>query len=135
MFQNIGEIILLLWKTIKDLPEVWLERKKVFEQLYEIGNASLLMACILSAFIGGVVSLQTGPVVVERGLGEVLGGVVGIAICKELAPVMMAVLIAGRIGSAMTAEIGSMQVYQEIDALRTMNISPISFGIYFHEPV
>ncbi len=127
MFQNIGEIILLLWKTIKDLPEVWLERKKVFEQLYEIGNASLLMACILSAFIGGVVSLQTGPVVVERGLGEVLGGVVGIAICKELAPVMMAVLIAGRIGSAMTAEIGSMQVYQEIDALRTMNISPIRF--------
>jgi len=127
MFQNIGEIIILLWKTIKDLPRVWIERKKVFEQLYEIGNASLLMACILSAFIGGVVSLQTGPVVVERGLGEVLGGVVGIAVCKELAPVMMAVLIAGRIGSAMTAEIGSMQVYQEIDALRTMNISPIRF--------
>jgi len=95
--------------------------------LYEIGNASLLMACILSAVIGGVVSLQTGPVLVERGLGGVLGGVVGISICKELAPVMMAVLIAGRIGSAMTAEIGSMQVYQEIDALKTMNISPIRF--------
>jgi phospholipid/cholesterol/gamma-HCH transport system permease protein len=47
--------------------------------------------------------------------------------CKELAPVMMAVLIAGRIGSAMSAEIGSMRVYQEIDALRTMNISPIEY--------
>lgn len=127
MFQNIGELLILLWKTIKDLPLVWRERKKVFDQLYEIGNASLLMACILSAFIGGVVSLQTGPVLVERGLGGVLGGVVGISICKELAPVMMAVLIAGRVGSAMTAEIGSMQVYQEIDALKTMNISPIRF--------
>jgi phospholipid/cholesterol/gamma-HCH transport system permease protein len=64
---------------------------------------------------------------VERGLGGAVGGVVGIAICKELAPVMMAVLIAGRIGSAMAAEIGSMRVYQEIDALRTMNISPVDF--------
>ncbi|MGC8829050.1 MAG: MlaE family ABC transporter permease [Verrucomicrobiia bacterium] len=127
MFQNIGEIVILFWRTVKDLPLVWRERKKVFDQLYEIGNASLLMACILSAFIGGVVSLQTGPVLVERGLGGVLGGVVGVSICKELAPVMMAVLIAGRIGSAMTAEIGSMQVYQEIDALKTMNISPIRF--------
>jgi phospholipid/cholesterol/gamma-HCH transport system permease protein len=127
MFQNIGEILIMFWSTLKDLPEVWNQRRKIFDQLYEIGNASLLMACILSAFIGGVVSLQTGPVLVERGLGGLLGGVVGISICKELAPVMMSVLIAGRIGSAMTAEIGSMQVYQEIDALKTMNISPIRF--------
>ena len=56
-----------------------------------------------------------------------MGGVVGIAIAKELAPVMMAILIAGRIGSAMAAEIGSMRVYQEIDALRTMNINPIHY--------
>ena len=47
--------------------------------------------------------------------------------CRELAPVMMAVLIAGRIGSAMAAEIGSMRVYSEIDALRTMNINPIHY--------
>jgi phospholipid/cholesterol/gamma-HCH transport system permease protein len=53
--------------------------------------------------------------------------VVGIAICKELAPVMMSILIAGRIGSAMAAEIGSMRVYQELDALRTMNINPIHY--------
>jgi phospholipid/cholesterol/gamma-HCH transport system permease protein len=52
---------------------------------------------------------------------------VGIAICKELSPVMMSVLIAGRIGSSMAAEIGSMRVYQEIDALRTMNINPIHY--------
>ena len=47
--------------------------------------------------------------------------------CKELAPVMMSILIAGRIGSAMAAEIGSMKVYQEIDALRTMNIDPVEY--------
>jgi len=56
-----------------------------------------------------------------------VGSVVGVSICKELAPVMMSILIAGRIGSAMAAELGSMRVYQEIDALRTMNINPIHY--------
>jgi phospholipid/cholesterol/gamma-HCH transport system permease protein len=124
MFQNIGEMLVLLGRTVRALPSAWRHRRKVFEQLFEIGNASLLMAIILSLFIGGVIALQSGPVLRERGLVSALGGLVGLSLCKELAPVMMAVLIAGRIGSAMAAEIGSMAVYQEIDALRTMNINP-----------
>jgi phospholipid/cholesterol/gamma-HCH transport system permease protein len=127
MFQNIGEIILLFWRTLCALPFAWRQRQKVFDQFFEIGNASLLMVCVLSFFIGAVIALQTGPVLVERGLASAVGGVVGITISKELAPVMMAILIAGRIGSAMAAEIGSMRVYQEIDALRTMNINPIHY--------
>jgi len=127
MFKNVGEIVLLYWNTLLALPFAWRHRQKVFEQFFEIGNASLLMVCLLSFFIGAVIALQTGPVLVERSLGSAVGGVVGIAIAKELAPVMMAILIAGRIGSAMAAEIGSMRVYQEIDALRTMNIDPIQY--------
>src|ERR1051325_2598536 len=127
MFQNIGEMVLLFWRTLLALPLAWRQRQKVFDQFFEIGNASLLMVCILSFFIGMVIALQTGPLLVERGLPSAVGGVVGYSICKELAPVMMAILIAGRIGSAMAAEIGSMRVYQEIDALRTMNINPIHY--------
>ncbi len=127
MFQNIGEMLCLLWRTLQALPLAWRQRQKVYDQLFEIGNASLLMACILSIFIGGVLALQTGPVLAERGLASFIGGIVGVSICKELAPVMMSILIAGRIGSAMAAEIGSMRVYQEIDALRTMNINPIHY--------
>jgi phospholipid/cholesterol/gamma-HCH transport system permease protein len=127
MFENVGEIALLFWRTLLALPQTWRHRRKVFDQFFEIGNASLLMVCVLSFFIGAVISLQTGPVLVEHSLGSAVGGVVGIAIAKELAPVMMAILIAGRIGSAMAAEIGSMRVYQEIDALRTMNINPIHY--------
>src|SRR5216117_2736526 len=129
MFQNIGEMVLLFWRTLKALPLLMRQRQKVFDQFFEIGNASLLMVCVLSFFIGGVLALQTGPVLVERGLASAVGGLVGISIAKELAPVMMSILIAGRIGSAMAAEIGSMQVYQEIDALRTMNINPIHYLI------
>jgi phospholipid/cholesterol/gamma-HCH transport system permease protein len=127
MFQNIGEMVVLFWQTLLSLPLTVRQRHKVFEQFFEIGNASLLMVCILSFFIGGVITLHTGPLLVERGLANAVGGLVGIAISKELAPVMMSILIAGRIGSAMAAEIGSMQVYQEIDALRTMNINPIHY--------
>jgi phospholipid/cholesterol/gamma-HCH transport system permease protein len=127
MFQNIGEMVVLFWRTLLALPLAWRHRYKIFDQFFEIGNASLLMVCILSFFIGGVIALQTGPLLVERGLASAVGGVVGVSICKELAPVMMSILIAGRIGSAMAAEIGSMRVYQEIDALRTMNISPIHY--------
>mgnify|MGYP001283770111 CR=1 FL=1 len=124
MFQNIGEMLVLLWRTIKALPQAFLQRQKISDQLFDIGNASLL---ILALFIGGVIALQTGPVLRERGLQSAIGGLVGLSMCKELAPVMMSILIAGRIGSAMAAEIGSMRVYQEIDALRTMNISPIHY--------
>ncbi len=127
MFQNIGEMVVLFWRTLLSLPLTWRQREKVFDQFFEIGNASLLMVCILSFFIGGVIALQTGPILVERGLASAVGSVVGVSICKELAPVMMSILIAGRIGSAMAAEIGSMRVYQEIDALRTMNINPIHY--------
>jgi phospholipid/cholesterol/gamma-HCH transport system permease protein len=127
MFRDLGEMLILFWRTLRALPLAWRHRRKVFEQLFDIGNASLFMAGILSLFIGGVIALQSGPVLVERGLGQLLGGLVGLAICKELAPVMMSILIAGRIGSAMAAEIGSMRVYQELDALRTMNIDPIHY--------
>jgi phospholipid/cholesterol/gamma-HCH transport system permease protein len=127
MFQHIGEIIELFWQTLKALPLCWRQRRKIFDQLFEIGNVSLLMVCVLSLFISGVIALQTGPVMVSHSLGTVVGGMIGLAMCKEFAPVMMAILIAGRIGSAMAAEIGAMRVYQEIDALRTMNIDPVHY--------
>src|SRR5438552_1978524 len=127
MFQNIGEMLFLFWRTVQALPLLWRQRQVMYYPVFEIGNARLLVACILSLFIGGVIALQTGPLLAERGLSGYIGGLVGNAICKELAPVMMSILIAGRIGSAMAAEIGSMRVYQEIDALRTMNINPIHY--------
>jgi phospholipid/cholesterol/gamma-HCH transport system permease protein len=127
MFRNVGEILILFGHTVRALPHTWRQRRKVAEQLYDIGNASLLMACVLALFIGGVMALQTGPVLAERGLANFIGQVIGLSICRELIPVMMAVLIAGRIGSAMAAEIGSMTVYQEVDALRTMNINPVHY--------
>lgn len=127
MFQNIGEILTLLCKTISQLRYIPRQMQKIVENLFEMGNASLLMAGLLSLFIGGILALQVAPQMAERGITGVVGAIVGLGMCKELAPLMMTILIIGRVGSAITAEIGSMKVYSEIDALRTMNIDPVRF--------
>jgi phospholipid/cholesterol/gamma-HCH transport system permease protein len=127
VFRGIGETIELVWRAGRSLPSLLRHRKKICDQFYEIGNASLLTVCILSFFIGGVLTLQTGPVLAGRGLVNYVGGLVGYSICRELAPVMMSILIAGRIGSAMASEIGSMQIFEEVDALRSMKIDPIHY--------
>ena len=74
MFQNIGEMLTLFGRTLASLPHLFRQGGKVVDQLFEIGNASLLMACILSVFIGGVITLQTGPVMTENGLANAIGG-------------------------------------------------------------
>src|SRR5688500_20245208 len=109
MFHSIGETVLLLVRTLRALPLTFRQRKKVYDQLFEIGNASLLMACILALFIGGVIALQTGPLLAERGLSGVIGGLVGMSVCKELAPLMMSNLIPLRLCSAMLALIPCMR--------------------------
>ena len=127
MLREIGEALFLMFDAIGQLRAFWPNRQKVVAQVIEIGNASLPMVVILSVFIGGVLSLQTGHALSSTGLQSRLGVIVGLSMARELAPVMISILIAGRVGSAIAAELGSMSVYQEIDALRTMNIDPVRF--------
>ncbi|HLS27377.1 MAG TPA: ABC transporter permease, partial [Opitutales bacterium] len=69
-------------------------------------------------------ALQTGYALVDLGGEAFIGAIVGLSMARELAPVMIAILVAGRVGSAITAELASMKVYNEVDALVTMNIPP-----------
>src|SRR2546427_12202396 len=74
MFQNIGEMMLLFWQTLLALPLTWRQRQKVFDQFFEIGNASLLMVCILSFFIGGGIAPPNPPPLVGRGPAPAVRG-------------------------------------------------------------
>src|SRR6266850_2184171 len=74
MFQNIGEMVVLFWRTLLALPLAWRQRQKVFEQFFEIGNASLLMVCILSFFIGGAIAVALPLLVIFAVLVGWLGG-------------------------------------------------------------
>ena len=126
-FQTTGEILKLFTETIYWCKSLIDNSDKIFNQIREIGNQTLPVAALISQFIGGVLALQSGPALAQFGDEENIGGIVGLSMVRELGPVMGSILVAGRIGSAMTAEIGSMSVYEEIDALKTMDINPVRF--------
>src|SRR2546428_810087 len=102
------------------------DRQRVVVQLVRVGTDTLSIGALLSLFVGMVMVVQAADQVREVSQ-DILGPIVGLAMTKELGPVLMAFLLAGRAGSAMAAELGSMTVYDEINALRTMDIDPVRF--------
>jgi len=125
ILDEFGSALMLLWRSICHLPYLPRQFARFFDNAYHIGYTTLPIVGILSAFIGAVLALQAGYSIGKvPGAQNYLGSIVGLSMCRELGPVMTAFLLAGRVGSAITAELASMTVYQEIDALKTMNISP-----------
>ena len=121
---HIGGVVLLAGRSLRHLPTLPRQRSRLIEQCLVIGYTSLPIVTILSFFIGAVLALQSGYSMQNFGAKQFIGTLVGLSMTRELGPVMVAILIAGRVGSAITAELASMKVYQEIDALVTMNIPP-----------
>jgi phospholipid/cholesterol/gamma-HCH transport system permease protein len=121
---HIGGVLLLLTRTLKHVPTLPRQFGRFIEQCFLIGYTSLPIVTILSFFIGSVLALQAGYSMENFGAKQFIGTLVGLSMARELGPVMVAILIAGRVGSAIAAELASMKVYQEIDALVTMNIPP-----------
>ena len=124
---GIGEFLYLLWRTLKSIKHFPSSSEKFLFQVFDMGNRTLPVASLIALSIGSVLALQTGIQLSGYGIQDKIGGIVGISLCTELAPVMAAILMAGRVGSSITAEISSMKVYEEISALETMNIDPVRF--------
>lgn len=124
ILEGVGSTLLLLIKSMSYLPTLPRQFHRVIEQCYLIGYTTLPIVAILSFFIGSVLALQAGYSMQNFGAKQFIGTLVGLSMARELGPVMVAILLAGRVGSAITAELASMKVYQEIDALETMNIPP-----------
>ncbi len=121
---HIGGAVLLLVRSVAYVPSLPRNARRFLDQCLLIGYTTLPIVAILSFFIGGVLALQTGYGLRNLGGEPYIGAIVGLSMARELAPVMISILLAGRVGSAITAEIASMKVYSEIDALITMNIPP-----------
>jgi len=122
ILEGVGSVVQLQFRAVSyvgTLPRQW---ARFIEQCYLIGYSMLPIIAILSFFIGTVLALEAGYSMQDFGAKEFVGSLVGLSMARELGPMMTAVLLAGRGGSAITAELASMKVYQEIDALTTMNI-------------
>jgi phospholipid/cholesterol/gamma-HCH transport system permease protein len=100
-------------------------RRQIPVQMFEIGTLSIPVVMITGGFIGAVLAIETFPQFKQIGLEGRLGSVINISVIKQIGPVLTAVMIAGRVGGALTAELGTMKVTEQIDALRAMAVDPI----------
>ena len=99
----------------------------IVEQMALVGPQSLLIALVTSTTIGMVFTIQVAREFINIGAGQVVGGVLSLALTRELAPVLTAVVLAGRVGSAFAAEIGTMKVSEQIDALYILKTDPVDY--------
>jgi phospholipid/cholesterol/gamma-HCH transport system permease protein len=100
-------------------------RNRLWAQMYEIGTKSVPVVMITGAFVGMTLAVQSYNQLRGLGLEDRLGVLLNISVVKELGPVLAAVMLAGRVGGALTAELGTMHVTEQIDALRAMGADPI----------
>ncbi len=99
----------------------------MFVQMKRIGNDTLFIAAAMALFIGMVLALHSGYTLRRFDFEQALASIVALSMVKEMGPVITGLLLAGRIGATITAEIGTMQVNEEIDALHTLGVSPIRY--------
>jgi phospholipid/cholesterol/gamma-HCH transport system permease protein len=121
----IGGISDLAVQTVREMIRGPLETDLLIVQFEQIGVRSLSIVGITSLFIGMVLALQTAYSLEQFGVKLFIGKVVSLSLVRELAPVLMSLMVGGRVGAGMTAEIGTMKVTEQIDALRALATSPI----------
>jgi len=126
ILQILGEAGTLFFATWQRMNARRRTRDRVLTQMVRMGTDTLPLAALVSLFTGMVLVVQAADQL-EQFTQEILGSIVGLAMTRELGPVIMGFLLAGRAGSSVAAELGSMSVYEEIHALRTMDIDPIEF--------
>jgi len=102
---------------------------RLVREIYDTGVLSLVIVCISGLAVGMVLGLQGHNTLVRFGAAGSLGAVVGLSLIRELGPVLTSLLVAGRAGSAMAAEIASMVVTEQLDGLRMMSVDPLDFVI------
>jgi phospholipid/cholesterol/gamma-HCH transport system permease protein len=103
--------------------------RRLVDELYNVGVLSLPIVVVSGAAVGMVLGLQGYNTLVRFGAEESLGAVVGLSLVRELGPVLTALLVAGRAGSAIAAEIGAMVATEQLDGLRMMSIDPVDLVV------
>lgn len=126
-FETTGEILILFSKTVGWCRKAMESRREIFKQMAFMGVGTLPIALLMGFFVGMVLALQTGVQLLRFNVESIIGAIVGLSLAKELGPVLTGYLVAGRVGAAITAELGTMTVSEEIDALRVMGVDPIFY--------
>jgi phospholipid/cholesterol/gamma-HCH transport system permease protein len=112
-----------LFRTVFSL-KTW---RLVVPQMFEVGTKSVPVVALTGAFIGMVMAIETHTQFKAIGQEERIGSVISLSVVKQIGPVLAAIMLAGRVGGALTAELGTMNVTEQLDALRVMGTDPIRY--------
>lgn len=124
---EIGELSYFSERFFKEALKPPFEFRELLRQCYNMGNRSLLLVGITGFIIGLVLTLQTRPTLMEFGAVSWMPSMVGISIVREIGPMITALVCAGRIGSGIGAELGSMRVTEQIDAMEVSGTNPFKY--------
>lgn len=125
--QKLLSAVLLGGQVVTRLLRGRIHWRNTLEQLAVVGTESVLIALLTAITIGMVFTIQVAREFIAFGASSAIGGVLALALTRELAPVLTAVIIAGRVGSAFAAEVGTMRVTEQIDALEVLRTDPIDY--------
>ncbi|MGB9642080.1 MAG: MlaE family ABC transporter permease [Candidatus Ratteibacteria bacterium] len=124
----LGEITFIIASAIKKIFTDGFRRKKIlFEQMARIGIESFPLVGIIATFTGMVMVMETAVTLKKFGGESYVGGIVSVSMVRELGPIIVALIVAGRVGASVAAEIGSMKITEQIDALEVFGVDPISY--------
>ncbi|MBV2246226.1 MAG: ABC transporter permease [Lentimicrobium sp.] len=124
---NVADVFLFITRVTKDTFSRQFEFREFLNQCYQIGNKTLPLISVTGIIIGLVLTIQSRPALVDFGAESMLPGMVAISLIREMGPVITALICAGKIGSGMGAELGSMRVTEQIDAMEVSSTNPIRF--------
>ncbi|MCH9659606.1 MAG: ABC transporter permease [Bacteroidetes bacterium] len=124
---EIGDLWLFARRYFRQAVSPPFEYKELLFQCYNMGNRSLLLVGVTGFILGLVFTLQSRPTLMEFGAESWMPSMVGISIVREIGPVITALICAGRIGSGIGAELGSMRVTEQIDAMEVSGTNPFKF--------
>jgi phospholipid/cholesterol/gamma-HCH transport system permease protein len=124
---TLGDISLFAWRMLNWMIRSKPRRETLMPNFYSVGVLSLPVVALTGTFIGMVLAIQSYHQFKSMGLESKLGAVITMSLVRELGPVLAATMLAGRVGSAMAAVIGTMRVTEQIDALVSMGANPIHY--------
>ncbi|MGE5608556.1 MAG: MlaE family ABC transporter permease [Bacillota bacterium] len=124
----LGEFSQFVGRALKAMDFRWFRWKNlrlVLPQMYDVGTKSVPVVSITGAFIGMVLAVESFTQFKTIGQENRLGSVINVSVIKQIGPVLAAVMLAGRVGGALTAELGTMNVTEQLDAMRVMGADPV----------
>jgi len=124
---GLGDAGFFTWRFLKELFSFNISWREFIRQCYQAGNKSLPLIAVTGFIMGLVLTIQSRPVLVEFGAETWLPGMVGLSLIREMGPVITALIFAGKVGSGIGAELGSMKVTEQIDAMEVSAAEPFSY--------